>query len=1434
MKNKVSHIFLTTLAALMMQGGAAINAAGTAHAPNNVNVFASAVRAGANNISVNTSSSLGEVSSVSKATVDGRVLITFSDGAKRVIAFYGPQLFRVYEEPVIGEAGGPGEIANHPNETYINNVGIISADASMFPTMKDPEAKPEAKILVDNAKKDAGKITVSKDANGNYTISTTAVRITVDKTDGKMAVEDLRTGKTVVKEIAPATIGGATKANGATKASKSVLTFAQQSNEYFFGGGVQNGRFSHKNQVVNIVNENSWTDGGVCSPAPFYWSTGGYGFMAYTFQPGQYDFGAQKKDRVVLTHNTDYLDYFIMVDTGAVALLNDYYQLTGHPVLLPKFGFYEGHLNAYNRDYWKEVPKGSWGAVLFEDGKYYKEDQKDNGGYHESLNGQAAPTGTMQVSDTEKGINNTSKSGDKSNNGAQGGENAVIGSENDTVAYQFSARAVVDRYKRHDMPLGWVLPNDGYGAGYGQTSSLEGNIQNLKDFGDYARKNGVEIGLWTQSDLHPIDTIAPLLQRDIVREIKDAGVRVLKTDVAWVGAGYSFGLNGISEVASLMSKYGHGARPFIISLDGWAGTQRYAGVWSGDQTGGQWEYIRFHIPTFIGAGLAGMPNITSDVDGIFGGRNMKVNVREYQWKTFTPMQLNMDGWGSNEKYPQALGEPATSINRAYLKMKSMLMPYAYSIAHEAVDGKPMIRALMLDEPNTYTLGKKTEYEYLYGPSLLVAPIYQETAADTLGNDIRNNIYLPKGQWIDYFTGNIYQGGAVLNSFDAPLWKLPVLVKAGAIIPVTNPNNNPSQIDQTVRRYDVYPVQTESAGKNSAATKKGATAATGDDNLIKSEFFDYDDDGYSVAYLNNESTSTYVALHQLTNTMTVNILQTTGDYKGFQKNKATVIRLVGVKNAKKITATIGGKKVKLTPAKTAGEMEATEKSLGNTTKGRYIFNARTDYNKFFTQPVILGHDTVKMQSAPALEIALPATDITAHATEIRVEGCEFYNKSISARGIEPPTISLSKPQNAGVKESDRKPYSLTLSWQPVDGAEAYEIQYDGMDYFDIRSTSFLFEDLRPETDYSFRVRATAKGKASEWVDVRATTNRDPYEFAVKGITAQSTAPSQGGQGLRKLFDFDKETGWHTEYGKKAVPFTVIIDLHSVNTLDKLEYLPRQSGTNGILQKGRISVSTDKQHWQEQGPFQWAMDATLKTFPFAENLTARYVRIDVEKGGGDFGSGQELYIFRREGTPYYIPGDINNDGHLDENDLTSYMNYNGLRQGDSDFEGYVSKGDINGNGLIDAYDISNAAVEIDGYHPEKIDTIPALAGKISVSTDKASYKAGEEIVLTVKGTGMKGVNAFSLSLPYSEKQMQYLGIEAAEANTLDNYTRDRLHTNGQKAVYITFVGKGDATPIEGDHVLCTIKFKAIKAGSANLKAKDIILVDKELHTISLEDK
>ena len=119
-----------------------------------------------------------------------------------------------------------------------------------------------------------------------------------------------------------------------------------------------------------------------------------------------------------------------------------------------------------------------------------------------------------------------------------------------------------------------------------------------------------------------------------------------------------------------------------------------------------------------------------------------ITTRDLQFKTFTQTMLDMDGWGSKAKKPYIANDPYISINRMYLKLKAQLMPYIYTAAHEAVDGLPMIRAMFLEEANDYTYGTATQYQYMFGDNFLVAPVYQDTNADEVGNDVRDNIYLP--------------------------------------------------------------------------------------------------------------------------------------------------------------------------------------------------------------------------------------------------------------------------------------------------------------------------------------------------------------------------------------------------------------------------------------------------------------------------------------------------------------------------------------------------------------------------------------------------------------------------------------------------------------------------------------------------------------------
>ena len=1231
------------------------------------------------------------------------VEVLLSDNQRMTFDFYGENVFRVFQD---------------------NSGGII----------RDPEAKPEAQILVDNPRKSVSKLNVS-DEGGFISIVTEKIKVQLDKNTALLKVINLKNNIVALEETEPALF----------EKNRVTLTLKENPQEYFYGGGVQNGRFSHKGKAISIENQNSWTDGGVASPNPYYWSTNGYGMMWYTFKKGKYDFGAKEKGIVRLYHESDYLDVFYMINDGAVALLNDFYQLTGNPVLFPKFGFYQGHLNAYNRDYWKEDQTG----ILFEDGKHYKESQKDNGGIKESLNGE------------------------KNN-------------------YQFSARAVIDRYKSYDMPLGWLLPNDGYGAGYGQTETLDGNIQNLKSLTEYAHENGVEIGLWTQSDLHPKPEISALLQRDIIKEVRDAGVRVLKTDVAWVGAGYSFGLNGIADVSQIMSYYGNDSRPFIISLDGWAGTQRYAGIWSGDQTGGVWEYIRFHIPTYIGSGLSGNPNISSDMDGIFGGKNFVINTRDFQWKAFTPAQLNMDGWGTNEKYPHALGEPATSINRWYLKLKSEIMPYAYSIAKESVDGMPMIRAMFLEYPNAYTLGKATQYQYLYGPYFLVAPIYQATKSDDKGNDIRNGIYLPEGEWIDYFTGEKYQGNCIINSFGAPVWKLPVFVKNGAIIPMVNPNNNVSEINKHLRIYEIYP--------------SGSTS-----------FTEYDDDGVSEEYRQGKGVTTLIESNVDTAKKAaiakITVHPTQGDFTGFVKDKATEFRVNVTEKPKKLSAEIGKTKIKLTEVNSIEEFQRKDNV--------YFYDAKPNLNKYSTKGSEFEKEVIVKN--PQLLVKLESSDITANQTSLSIEGFVFN----PADKHKLTTGTLSIPANAKITDENAEAYKVKPTWNKVDNADFYEIEFNGMLYTMIKDTEMLFDGLNAEETYSFKLRAVNKEGHSDWTLFSVTTKKNPLEFAIQGIEGETTAQNQG-RSLRRLFDFEEGELWHTKYGVNSLPFDLVVDLKTINQLDKFQYMPRDNAGNGTILKGAVYHSMDKENWTEAGSFEWAQNNETKVFTFSGHPTARYIKLAISDAIGGYGSGRELYVFKVPGTESYLPGDINNDKLIDRNDLTSYINYTGLRKGDADFEGYISNGDLNKNDLIDAYDISVVATQldegVDSERKEKVD------GKIEISTPKRTYNKDEIIEIKVKGLNLRFVNALSFALPYSPQDYEFVEIQPLNMKGMENLTNDRLHTSGVKSLYPTFVNTGNKETLEGDSDLFIIKLKAKKNVKFDLKAVNGFLVDKNLNFIT----
>lgn len=346
---------------------------------------------------------------------------------------------------------------------------------------------------------------------------------------------------------------------------------------------------------------------------------------------------------------------------------------------------------------------------------------------------------------------------------------------------------VAKKYREHDMPGGWILPNDGYGCGY---TDLPQTVQGLAQY-------GFKTGLWTENGVDKIKW-----------EVGTAGSRAQKLDVAWTGQGYQFSLDA-NQSAYQGILDNSDARPFLWTVMGWAGTQRYAVTWTGDQSA-SWDYIRWHIPTLIGSGLSGQAYATGDVDAIFGG-SPETFTRDLQWKTFTPVLMGMSGWSQAErKHPWWFDEPYRSINRQYLKLKLRLTPYMYGLAREAEQtGAPLVRGLMWDDvADPKAASEAYKHQFLLGRELLVAPVYRSQAAS---QGWRRGIHLPAGLWFDYWDGRQIDAPAAGRDVDrhVDLATLPVFVRAGAILPMYPEVLFDGQKPKDELTLDLYP-QGESA------------------------------------------------------------------------------------------------------------------------------------------------------------------------------------------------------------------------------------------------------------------------------------------------------------------------------------------------------------------------------------------------------------------------------------------------------------------------------------------------------------------------------------------------------------------------------------------------------------------------------------------------
>jgi alpha-D-xyloside xylohydrolase len=171
--------------------------------------------------------------------------------------------------------------------------------------------------------------------------------------------------------------------------------------------------------------------------------------------------------------------------------------------------------------------------------------------------------------------------------------------------------------------------------------------------------------------------------------------------------------------------------------------------------------------------LSGVAFWSHDIGGFMGETNPELYVRWAQWGL---LSSHSRAHGTTNREPWSQGQQALSIFREFDELRYQLIPYLYSLAHEAhLTGLPLMRPMVLEfqeEPATHTI----DGQYMLGPSLLVAPVLEQGL-------MSRQAYLPRGTWYNFWTDTPYEGGRWIHLPTQSLEMMPLFVRAGTILPL---------------------------------------------------------------------------------------------------------------------------------------------------------------------------------------------------------------------------------------------------------------------------------------------------------------------------------------------------------------------------------------------------------------------------------------------------------------------------------------------------------------------------------------------------------------------------------------------------------------------------------------------------------------------------
>ena len=235
-----------------------------------------------------------------------------------------------------------------------------------------------------------------------------------------------------------------------------------------------------------------------------------------------------------------------------------------------------------------------------------------------------------------------------------------------------------------------------------------------------------------------------------------------------------FGMQNVRATYEGLRKLQPEERPFVLTRAAYAGAQRYAATWTGDNSS-TWNHLNMSTPMLMSMGISGYPLVGDDIGGFAGSPPADLLTRWFEVGALNPIYRDHTSKGTADQEPWVHGPEHEAIRRKYVELRYRLLPYLYTAIEETTrDGLPLMRPIFLEYPQAAEFYGDNR-DFLFGRDFFVAPVTTEMVD-------AEEISFPSGDWYDFWSSTRLSSKDELT-LHPRLDEMPLYVRAGAIVPM---------------------------------------------------------------------------------------------------------------------------------------------------------------------------------------------------------------------------------------------------------------------------------------------------------------------------------------------------------------------------------------------------------------------------------------------------------------------------------------------------------------------------------------------------------------------------------------------------------------------------------------------------------------------------